>query len=135
MIVLNLACSKRHDFEGWFASAEEFSRQATEKLVSCPVCQDLSITRLPSPPHVKRSSVEVAQPQMNPQKFFAAMAELARNSENVGEQFPEDARKIHYQEAPARNIRGVASANEVKALIDEGIPVLPVLSPAKDEVH
>lgn len=131
MIVLNLSCSNRHEFEGWFASAEEFSRQAEIRLVSCPYCSDVRITRLPSGPHVKRA---VATEPANPE-LIAAIAALARDSENVGAQFPEEARKIHYAEAPPRSIRGIASITEVKALIEEGIAVLPLLTPTKDEVH
>ena len=131
MIVLNLSCSNRHRFEGWFASAEEFSRQAESRLVSCPYCNDDGITRLPSGPHVKRAAAaEPATPD-----FITAIAALARDSENVGTRFPEEARKIHYQEVAPRSIRGIASTMEVKALIEEGITVLPLPIPAKDEVH
>jgi len=132
MIVLNLTCGNRHQFEGWFASADEFSRQSETNLVSCPYCSDASITRLPSGPHVKRAVTTAAASSA---RLFAAVAELARNSENVGAQFPEEARKIHYEEVPPRSIRGIASATEVKALIDEGIAVLPLPIPAKGEVH
>ena len=131
MIVLNLSCSNRHGFEGWFASAEEFSRQTESRLVSCPYCNDVSITRLPSGPHVKRAAVaEPATPD-----FIAAITALAKDSENVGTRFPEEARKIHYQEVAPRSIRGIASATEVKELIEEGISVLPLPIPVKDEVH
>ncbi len=132
MIVLNLACGNRHQFEGWFASTEEFVRQSDTKLVACPYCGDASITRLPSGPHVKRA---VAAGVADPAQIFAAMAQLVRNSEDVGAQFPEEARKIHYEEAPARSIRGYATTTEVKALIEEGIDVLPLPLPAKGEVH
>lgn len=129
MIVLNLRCSNRHQFEGWFASTEEFSRQAETRLVSCPHCSDVGITRLPSGPHVKRNVTA------EPAEINAAIAALAKNSENVGAQFPEEARKIHYEEIPPRSIRGIASITEVKALIEEGIAVLPLPAPAKDEMH
>ena len=131
MIVLNLTCSNSHQFEGWFASSEEFSRQAETRLVSCPYCSDVTITRLPSGPHIKRTvAAESANPDM-----IAAIAALAKDSENVGEKFPEEARKIHYEEIPPRSIRGIASITEVKALIEEGIAVLPILTPSKGEVH
>ena len=132
MIVLNLTCANRHPFEGWFASADEFARQSATKLISCPYCSDANITRLPSGPHVKRA---VATADATAAKLLAAVADLARNSENVGAQFPEEARKIHYEETPPRSIRGIATATEVKALIEEGIAVLPLSIPAKGEVH
>jgi len=130
MIVLNLTCGNRHQFEGWFVSTEEFLRQADTRLVSCPTCGDADITRLPSGPHVRRVAAAAPAPSAH-----AEIAELARNCENVGAQFPEEARKIHYQEVPVRSIRGIATVNEVKALIEEGIAVLPLPLPAKDEVH
>ena len=132
MIVLNLTCGNQHQFEGWFASAEEFVRQSETTLVSCPYCSDANITRLPSGPHVKRA---VATATAKPEQLIAAMTELARNSEDVGAQFPEEARKIHYEEVVARSIRGIASASEVKALIEEGIAVLPLPILSKGEVH
>lgn len=131
MIVLNLTCANLHEFEGWFASSEEFARQAEIQLVACPYCSDLRITRLPSGPHVKRATAALPGKAAD---IATALVELAENSDNVGEQFPEEARKIHYQEVPPRSIRGVASSNEVRALIEEGIPVLPV-PPPKDKVH
>ena len=132
MIVLNLTCANAHEFEGWFASAEEFSRQAKILLVSCPYCNDSSITRLPSGPHVKRNT---AVDPGKAEDIVNALVDLARRSDNVGEQFPEEARKIHYQEIAPRNIRGIASSNEVKALIEEGIAVLPLPLPPKDKTH
>ena len=132
MIVLNLSCANSHEFEGWFASAEEFVRQAETRLVSCPYCNDLCITRLPSGPHVKRIA---AVDSGKAEEIVHALAQLAEHSDNVGEQFPEEARKIHYQEVAPRSIRGVASSSEVKALIEEGIPILPVPLPPKDKVH
>ena len=127
MIVLNLSCGNRHQFEGWFASNEEFLRQADTRLISCPACGAVDITRLPSGPHVRRAAAAIAP------SAEAAIAELARACENVGAQFPEEARRIHYEEAPMRSIRGIASVDEVKALIEEGIAVLPL--PVKDEMH
>jgi len=132
MIVLNLTCTNSHEFEGWFASGEEFVRQAETRLVSCPYCNDLGITRLPSGPHVKRTA---AVAPSKAKEIVNALAELAQHSDNVGEQFPEEARKIHYQEVAPRSIRGVASSSEVKALIEEGIPVLPLPMLPKDKVH
>lgn len=132
MIVLNLTCANNHEFEGWFASSAEFDRQAETRLVSCPYCSDLGITRRPSSPHVKRA----AAPAPNQAEAMVhALVQLAAQSDNVGEQFPEEARKIHYQEVAPRSIRGVASSSEVKALIEEGIPILPVPLPPKDQVH
>lgn len=129
MIVLNLTCSNSHRFEGWFASNEEYQRQSVHQLVSCPYCADLTISKMPTAPHVRKAGTEAAVqtpakdiPEVT--RLASAIDELMRNSENVGEKFPEEARKIHYREVPARNILGIASAEETKALLDEGISLI-----------
>ena len=143
MIVLNLLCDQGHRFEGWFASAEAFRSQCQSHLVHCPQCRTASVTQLPSAPHVKRGASDIAISE-NPAASIAApvmaqlhraLATMARQAENVGERFPEEARRIHYDEAPARTIRGVATADETRDLLDEGIIVLPAPVPPEDELH
>ncbi|MBI3525895.1 MAG: DUF1178 family protein [Betaproteobacteria bacterium] len=119
MIVLNLTCGNKHGFEGWFASNEEYLRQSSRQLVSCPYCADMAISKLPTAPHVRKAGPVATG-------FIAAVSEMARNCEDVGENFPEMARKIHYQEIPGRDIFGVASIEEVKALLDEGVSLIPL---------
>lgn len=68
-------------------------------------------------------------------QMHQALMTLARQAENVGERFPEEARRIHYDEVPARNIRGVATADETRDLLEEGIVVLPAPVPSEDEIH
>ena len=137
MIIFELGCAHGHRFEGWFASGEEFTRQQERALVTCPVCDDAHIERLPSarvsiakgaardnaPPaeasEERASTVDAAVGL--PAEALAKLREMVRNTENVGRRFPEEARKIHYEEVPARAIRGQASRDEAKALTDEGI--------------
>ncbi len=137
MIIFELNCAHGHRFEGWFASGEEFTRQQERSLVTCPVCDDAHIERLPSArvsvaKGAARDNAPAAEPVEERQDSDAAamglpaealskLRELVRNTENVGRHFPEEARKIHYKEAPARAIRGQASHEEAKALTDEGI--------------
>jgi len=133
MIIFDLRCSHGHAFEGWFASGDEFSRQQASNLVRCPVCDDASVVRLPSARvRVSKSSDLVAREPTPPApaseaitglspELLAKMREVVRNTENVGERFPEEARKIHYNEVPARAIRGQASRDEAQALTEEGI--------------
>ncbi len=146
MIVLNLTCENLHRFEGWFASSDEFAAQHTRGIVGCPVCGSHVITKLPSSPHVKRSArsdvtsdpaqAAVEQLAQSGQMMLMALTKrLLESSEDVGERFSEEARRIHYDEAPDRNIRGIASAEERQALLDEGIMVLAIPVPAKGEVH
>lgn len=139
MIVLNLSCSRQHRFEGWFASIDEFSRQSGEGLVVCPICGDAEIERLPSAPHLLRGADRQAEPPPEPAGSPRGMLELLQqalqNSEDVGERFPDEARRIHYHEAPQRTIRGLASRQETHDLLDEGILVLPLQIPPTGEMH
>lgn len=143
MIVLNLACAKEHRFEGWFASSDAFEAQLASGLLSCPFCNGRDIVRLPSGPRVVGALGETAAEAPAGDESLAAVERqlrealrtYVRGSEDVGERFPEEARRIHYREAPARSIRGVASAEETHELLDEGIVVLPLLVPPPDETH
>lgn len=143
MIVLNLLCDQGHRFEGWFASGEAFRDQSQRQLVHCPQCQTSGVSQLPSAPHVKRAATAVAVPDTAAAAASApamvqlhkALASMARKAENVGDRFPEEARRIHYDEAPARSIRGVATPDETRELLEEGIPVLPAPVPPEDELH
>lgn len=146
MIVLDLCCDSNHVFEGWFASAGAFEAQRAAGRVACPVCNSASIVRRPSAPYVQRGekSGAPAQPQQAVARLPAASMQAAllnlarsmmRGAENVGEAFPEEARKIHYGEAEERSIRGVASAGEAEALLEEGILVVPLPWPDDDALH
>jgi hypothetical protein len=131
MIVFDLLCSSGHAFEGWFASGAEFDRQKEARLVCCPVCDGIHVERRPSA-KVRVAKAPMAAPVPVPAAhgdaiagippgLLAKLREVVRNSEDVGERFPEEARKIHYDEAPARSIRGQASREEAEALSEEGI--------------
>ena len=129
MIIFDLLCSQGHSFEGWFASNAEFTRQKGAKLVHCPVCDDGHVERRPSA-KVKRGGRAPKQVAETPQheaidglpaELVAKLRDAVRNAEDVGERFPEEARKIHYDEIPARAIRGRASRQEAEALTEEGI--------------
>lgn len=153
MIVLNLSCTNGHVFEGWFASRDAFAEQVERGMVRCLQCHSTSVTALPSGPHVRRQATEIgvkceslgeaetkgqAVQTVAPEavrKLFATLATMARSAENVGERFPEEARRMHYDEAPARNIRGLASSEEARELLEEGIFVLPAPVPPENETH
>ena len=142
MIVLNLVCRHEHRFEGWFASAEAFDDQQRRGLLSCPFCDSGEVSRLPSGPRVMSSPRDAAGEAQDTESLTAVQEQLrdalkayVRDSENVGPHFPEEARKIHYKEVPARNIRGVASLREARDLLEEGIVVLPLPVPPSEETH
>jgi hypothetical protein len=132
MKVFNLTCDLDHSFEGWFASHEEFDRQLAAGLVECPVCGTRSVQKMLSAPRLNISGAQEPARAVKPNEaaMRAMLAQMARhilaNTEDVGERFPEEARRIHYEEAPRRSIRGVASKDEADALEDEGIDVMQV---------
>jgi len=141
MKVLNLQCSHQHDFEGWFASEDDFQGQLGRGLVECPMCGDTGITKMLSAPRLNLGASAPSVPSAQKQEVVAApdvtmqaawmkmVRQVMANTEDVGEKFPEEARRIHYGEAEERGIRGQASAAETEALIEEGIGVLPLPMP------
>jgi hypothetical protein len=134
MKVLNLRCASEHGFEGWFGSEDDFQSQLGRGLVECPICGDRQITRLPSAPRLNTSGArEPAAPaaQVTTQQLWMrAVQHVIENTEDVGERFPEEARRIHYGEVAQRGIRGRASSEEAQALRDEGIEVAALPLPA-----
>ena len=147
MKVFNLACEHGHPFEGWFASVEAFDEQSRQGLLCCPMCDSGNVERLPSAPRLNLSGARsvapnpddmqaprqnMAQPTASQlQTLWLKMAEhISRNTEDVGERFAEEARRIHYREAPERGIRGQATREEARELADEGIEVMAFPMPA-----
>jgi len=141
MKVLDLCCAGGHRFEGWFASDDELQSQTERGLMECPVCADKTITRLPSAPRLNVSGARepqapaadakpaAGQIEMTMQAaWLRAVQQVMNQTENVGDRFAEEARRIHYGEADERAIRGRATPDEAEALRDEGIDVvsLPV---------
>lgn len=133
MKVLDLQCPHGHRFEGWFASADDFESQLSRKLVECPICGATEVSRMPSAPRLNLSGASEAQPAADMAELQAramrALREVLEKTENVGERFAEEARRIHYNEAPARSIRGVTTPEDAKALVEEGIDVMPLPVP------
>lgn len=152
MKVLNLQCNHGHVFEGWFASEDDFQQQLSSQLLSCPMCGDISVAKLPSAPRLnlgassagtvpadagQRSQGESGNAEASaspaPAALQAAWMQMMRrvmsNTEDVGDRFAEEARRIHYGEADERGIRGQASREETEALLDEGIAVVPLPVP------
>jgi hypothetical protein len=137
MKVLDLRCAHGHRFEGWFASEDDFRGQHARGLVECPVCADKAVERLPSAPRLNVANLREALPAKPPAnaeseqqaKWLSAVREAIERTEDVGERFPEEARRIHYGEVEQRGIRGRASKQEADALRDEGIEVAPIPLP------
>lgn len=149
MIRYDLVCSRGHAFDGWFRDSAAFDEQRAGKAIACAVCGDTEVEKALMAPSIAKGAQAPAaapQPETPPQPKYVAggapdaarMLELARklrrhvetHAENVGMRFPEEARRIHYNESEKRSIYGEASPEEAKALKEEGIafhplPVLP----------
>jgi hypothetical protein len=146
MKVIDLRCQSGHRFEGWFASDDDFLDQNGRGLIECPLCADKVIVRLPSAPRLNLSgAAEPARTSASADggtpvpadataelqaRWLQVVRHVMANTEDVGERFADEARRIHYGEAEERAIRGRASAEEREALSDEGIEVHPLPVPA-----
>ena len=160
MKVFDLQCEAGHGFEGWFGSEEDYQSQCTRGLLTCPLCGSAEVVRLPSAPRLNLSAARAAAPATRsaapvqvpaarpvshpaaaatPERqqaeaiFLQAVRHVLAHTEDVGPRFAEEARRIHYHEAPERTIRGVASVDECAALQEEGIDVLRLPRPKKRE--
>jgi hypothetical protein len=145
MKVLNLRCSNGHGFEGWFASDDEFMEQNGSGLLQCPLCADSVVTRMPSAPRLNLSGARepekaaaAATPpapgtEVQPADLQALWLQTVRhvlaNTEDVGRRFAEEARRIHYGEAPQRGIRGQVNPQQRDELLEEGIEILALPIP------
>jgi len=123
MIAFNLRCGDNHDFEGWFASGDAFETERREKRLHCPVCGDTRIARMPSSPNIAASrdsgQAETAARLRARMRKLSQLVE--RHCENVGDRFAEEARRMHFDETPKRNIRGRATLDEARELAADGI--------------
>lgn len=135
MKVLDLRCANGHGFEGWFGSDDEFLEQNGRGAIECPLCGDLVISRLPSAPRLNLSGAQPAAEPGPPEAFdpqvawMKAVRSLLKNTDDVGERFPDEARRIHYGEIAPRGIRGQASNEQREALREEGIEVATIALP------
>lgn len=128
MIKYELKCRKDHVFEAWFYDSATYDKQATSGKVVCPVCNSRKVEKAPMAPRIGKSKGEIAVAEAKElAKVRQALTELRdhveKNADYVGEQFAEEARKIHYGEADKRNIYGEATPDEAKELAEEGVDV------------
>jgi len=134
--VLNLRCAQDHRFEGWFASDEDEASQRERGLLACPMCGATDVQRLPSAPRLNFGAAAPAETLALPApddlqaQWMQAVRQVMERTEDVGERFAEEARRIHYGEVPQRGIRGQASRSDAEALKEEGIEVMALPVPA-----
>jgi hypothetical protein len=151
MIRFALQCDKDHAFEGWFASNDAFDDQVKRGLVDCPFCGSTKVEKALMTPSVRTArkaaqieaipetseapSTAVAAPEavvLAPEQteILAKLQELSRkvraSTENVGKDFAEEARKIHFGEVKPRAIYGEATSDDVQSLIEDGVAIAPL---------
>jgi len=152
MIKFALLCARGHEFHTWFQSSEAFDTQVKSGLVLCPLCQVTEVTKaIMAPAIAGRSEAERAKPSAQTQSqtqvalldrhdlksramIDAFRRRIFAEADDVGTRFAEEARKIHNGLVPERPIYGQASIGDARALVEEGVPVLPV-PPSPDEYN
>lgn len=131
MKVYNLCCELTHHFEGWFGSEADFQSQLEHSQVACSLCESVKITKLPSAPRLNLSNPQIDDDTRQQQAALMALTrKVLTETEDVGENFAQEARRIFYQDAPARAIRGLATREERAELAEEGIDAIPFGVPA-----
>lgn len=137
MKVFNLRCGNGHGFEGWFASEDDFLDQNGRGLIECPLCADRIVKRTPSAPRLNLSAAgepqeptatTVSMPDLQA-AWLHAVRQVMAHTEDVGERFADEARRIHYGESEQRGIRGQATPQQRAELHDEGIEVVALPLP------
>lgn len=147
MIRYNLRCADGHTFESWFADSASYDRQEKRGLIACPMCASTSIEKAIMAPRVASSKkraaaraaapkppapAETSEPLMSVQDkdIRAKLKELrdyvTTHAENVGRQFPEQARKMHEGEIAHKPIYGESTPQETRALLEEGVEIMPL---------
>lgn len=142
MIRYDLRCGAGHGFDGWFRSSGDFDGQSASGLLACPVCGSAAVTKALMAPAVSKKRAKMAGgPATAPAQEVAFVddkqrelrnmlrnlrSHMTQNSEDVGDRFPEIARKMHAEEIEQKTVHGRTTAEEAKALIDEGVPVQPL---------
>jgi hypothetical protein len=142
MIRYALICEHEHAFEGWFGSSADYDDQLTRGLLECPVCASKAVRKQIMAPAVagtKKKASDVSAP--NRAMMMEAMNKIRQhvveNFDDVGDSFAREARAIHEGKSEQRGIYGQATGAEVKALVEDGVPVAPMPPepPKKTEVN
>jgi len=146
MVIYNLLCKKKHSFEGWFPSFEDYQKQADKKLISCPSCGTTKVEKVPHACAVHVKKEQPAPPAKTPEQATPAPPTAAefkemliqvhhyvkQNFEDVGSRFAEEAKQIHKGDAAERPIHGTATVEETKELAEEGVPFVALPKPELD---
>ncbi len=139
MITFDLQCRKGHVFEGWFENSDAFEKQKKKGLVTCPVCNDTLVNKVPTSFGILKSSSAKTPLVRDDQKHALIDIEkkivdfVEKNFDNVGPDFTKEALKMHYGVTEPRNIRGVSSQEEERILKEEGVEFFKMPMPPEKE--
>jgi hypothetical protein len=125
MVHYTLVCEEGHQFDGWFRDSATFEKQSEQKLVTCPFCASANVTRGVMAPHIARNRREDDATRLR-DMIRELRDKVIGETEDVGERFPQEARAIEEGDAERRPIRGRATFQEAKALLEDGIEILQV---------
>lgn len=147
MILYQLHCSNGHEFEAWFRDSTIFDVQAEQGDIDCPHCGDHSVFKSIMAPNISTSRSKVldvdvdeggnaeTRAQEVAEKILEAVTAIRNhveeNCDNVGADFAEEARRIHYGEAEQRGIVGTATEDEASDLDDEGVEFYRLPTPSR----
>ena len=133
MIRYDLVCENEHFFESWFKDSKSYQKQLEANEIACPKCNNSNISKslmapgIPKKTNTKNGNVIANSSSRSINDAIRKIRdEIKKNSEYVGDQFPEEARKIHYNEAEMRSIYGKASKTEITERVDEGIDIIQI---------
>ena len=133
MIRYDLVCENEHFFESWFKDSKSYQKQLEANEIACPKCNNSNISKslmapgIPKKMNTKNGNVIANSSSSSINNAIRKIRdEIKKNSEYVGDQFPEEARKIHYNEAEMRSIYGKASKKDITELVDEGIDIIQI---------
>jgi len=130
MIIYDLQCAHEHRFEGWFEDKQQYETQQQNGQISCPLCGDTSVSRIPSAFAIKAAHKKEAA-AIDPAELTRRVADFVeKNFDDVGSNFTREALKMHYGVIEPRNIRGVSTDQEEKLLEKEGVEYYKVPLPA-----
>lgn len=144
MIIYNLTCKHNHRFEGWFGSISDFEKQQTDKFITCPFCGNNHIQKLPETSSISSTSTDADAPNemgapsdrrlTNQEIFSQLIAYVINQTEDADDAFADEAHKINSQETGIRYIH-VATMEEVRDLIEEGVEILPLALKPPGKLH
>jgi hypothetical protein len=129
VIVFDLrCCDEGAIFEAWFRSSRDYEEQLERGLVQCPYCSSCQVEKAPMAPRLAHRDVP-SHANAGRAALRELQSRLLSQSEWIGEEFPDQARAMHFGEIAPRPVHGQATAGEARSLIDDGVPILPLPLP------